>query len=293
MAPPALPAELIHEIIQSLVRVPTNTLQYGYTQDVLRALLQLSLVNHFLHTASTRQLYSSIELTNYHQLKGLINTLKSSPTIRQHPHSLFLNNFFVRYSLIPEANELLQLLSPSLRRLALCAPGSVYKMGSNSLRLVLGGLTHLEDFVHVGFPCAELGDIWSDWKSLRCVLLVGIQVNPPFINAIAQLPHLTELWLIDACWGERIDEYYLMLEMLKAGVGFQKVVLVLGSPEELAQILQFVRSLPEESLKSSFREGLDVQYLELQATVGRLRAQIADGSFWKLDTRNVVDKLPS
>jgi hypothetical protein len=119
-------------------------------------------------------------------------------------------------------------------------------------------------------------------------LLVGIQVNKSFINAIEHLPQLAELWLIDACWGEGIDEYGLMLEMLKAGSGFQKVVLIFGSSEELRQLLRFMRNLPKESLKSFFREGVDVQYLELQATVGSLRTQVADGSFWELDTQNLM-----
>jgi len=282
----ALPVELIQEVIQSLV-VPANPLQYGHGKDVVHTLRQLCLVNHFVYHISVSRLYSSIVLTDGYQLMGLISTLKSSPAICGHIHALFLDSFIIRSSLIPEAGQLLDLLSPHLRRLALCAPGSMFKT-SNPMRQVLGRLTHLEDFVRVGFPSAELGDIWSDWKSLRRVLLVGIQVNKSFIDAIEHLPHLTQLWLIDACWGEMIDEYGLMLELLKAGSSFQKVVLVFGSSKELGQFLQFMRGLPEENLKSFFREGLDVQYCELQATVGALRTQVADGTFWELNTHSIL-----
>lgn len=286
---PALPAELIQDIIQSLV-APAKCLQYGHAKDVVQALRQLCLVNRFIYGTCVSRLYSSVELTNQYQLTKFITTLKSSSAICRHTHSLFLDSFFVRYSQIPEYGELLSLLSPHLRRLALCAPTWLFQR-SNPLRSILGRLTHLEDFVRIGFPCAELGDIWSDWRSLRRVLLVGIQVNKSFIDAIEQLPHLSELWLIDACWGEGIDEYGLMLEMLQAHSRFQKVVLVLDSSGKLKELLQFVRSLPEERRKSSFREGLDVQYLQLQATVATLRTQVADGSFWELDTQNIIDDV--
>lgn len=287
--PPALPAELIQQVIQSLVE-PVNFLQYGHEKDVLQALLQLCLVNRFIYGISVFRLYSSIELADGRMLEDLIRTLKSSPGMRSHTHSLFLNNFFIRFSLIPEVGELLDLVSPYLRRLALCAPGSLFKH-SNHLRPALGRLNHLEDFVRVGYPCGELGDIWSDWKALHRVLLVGIQVNKSFIGSIRYLPNLTHLWLIDASWGEGVDEYGLILEMLQAGSGLQQVVLVCGSSEELRQLLRFVRNLPEESLKSYFREGLDVQYLGLQATVGTLRAKVADGSFWEANIQNIIDTM--
>jgi hypothetical protein len=145
-------------------------------------------------------------------------------------------------------------------------------------------LNHLEDFVYIGFPCADFGNIWSNLRSLQRILLVGIQVNQSFIEVIGYLPHLVQLRLIDACWGEEIDEYGLMLEIPN---GLQKVVLYFGSSEELRQFLDSV-SQPEETLTSSFREGLDVQYLEWQATLGSLRAKVADGSFWEMDTKNMM-----
>jgi hypothetical protein len=286
MSNSTLPVELIQEIIRSLV-APTNPLRYNNGSGVVHTLQQLCLVNRFVHDISTSLLYSSIELTNEHQLMKLISTLKSSPVIRGRIHSLFLNSFFVAFSLITEARELLDLLSPHLRRLALCVPGSMIKRQS-SLRPVLGRLTCLEDFIHIGYPCADLGDIWTDWKSLRRVLVVGPQVNKTFLDVIKSLPRLVHLWLIDACWGEWFHDHSVILDLLKAGSGLQKVVLVFGSSVELSEFLQFVRNLPVEVLQSSIKEGLDLQYLELQITLNALRTQVADGSLWELNTQNIV-----
>jgi hypothetical protein len=161
----------------------------------------------------------------------------------------------------------------------------------SSLRPVLGRLTCLEDFVHVGYPCADLGDIWTDWKSLRRVLVVGPQVNKAFLDVIKNLPHLAHLWLIDPCWGEWIGDHSVILEMLKVGSGLQKVVLVFGSSVELSEFLHFVRNLPVETFHLFIKEGLDVQYLELQLTITALCTQVADGSLWELNTQNVVDNV--
>ncbi|KAG6821450.1 hypothetical protein H0H93_010174 [Arthromyces matolae] len=282
-----LPVELIREIILVL-STPGYPLQYGHKNDVQRALLRLVLVNHCVLDIARPILYSSIVISSQQELNSYLSV---PPSLRNLTTSLWLRNFSGRFSV---AAELVRVLGPKLRRLALDVPGNELD-SSATVREAVRCCSHLEDFTRSGYspmqvsqPCPP----WSDWSHLRRLVLDGPLVNDRFIAYVNNLPHLTHLALIEPRWRYSADgtEAAVFSRLLSTGKRLQKILLIYCAPD--LPHLNSLKRLRSMLTLTAVRDDLHVCYMVKEEPVtgmASIRGQIGDGSLWGLHLKNLLD----
>lgn len=209
---PPSPVEILAHIL-SILATPAHELQYGYSDDVLDALLQLCLSSRTLYALAAPHLYSSVRVDSSSQLSLLHRTLCSSQPIPAIA-SIALPDF--SDSLFPPSSihlvEIITIISPSVRRIMFDRPlrGFYYENEREEvrqhLRTVMEPLSQLEEFESIqcelflgvkepdgALPPDEWHVCWPDWKSLQRLSLYNPMLNEEFSDAIAGLPELTHL----------------------------------------------------------------------------------------------------
>lgn len=285
------PVEIIHEIV-SILSLPDQPLQFGHSPDVLNALCELALSSRLLRAISTPRLYSSIIISNS---RTLTSFLRSPPTARSQCRTLWVRSFPAH--MFGSVAELLLVLSPSIRRLALDIPGSLIDH-SQPVRRALQACTRLEEFLRWGYSPMQVFPppftFYPDWKSLRRLVLDGPFIDRNFLCGIAQMPHLTHVALIEPRWRYGADgtEVPTFLGLLSAGRSLEKVFLIYCQPCDV--YLNSLRRI-ENGVKTALRYGLDVTYTVMQqptpVPMNAIRDRIARGCLWDLESKLLLTPL--
>ncbi|KAG6813154.1 hypothetical protein H0H92_013560 [Tricholoma furcatifolium] len=284
-----LPAELIHEVITSL-STSEYPLQYGHKRDVQLALVHLSCVNHHLRDIAQPILYSTIVISP----ENLHAYLSTPPHLQKHTTSLWLQSFAGKLS---QAADLIRVLGPSLRSLALDIPGNELD-AYPSVRQALSLCTNLEGFARSGYSPMQVSQprsFWPEWKHIRHLTLDGPLIDDKFIGHVENLPCLTHLALIEPRWkyGRDGTEAATFLRLLTSSSTLQRLLLIYCEANQInLPSLMRLRSLVK---LAGLREGLDVFYMILDkvATVmSDIRDQIGAGTLWSLHSHNIVHPLP-
>lgn len=280
-----LPIELIHEIV-CVLSTPKHPLQFGHSPDVLKALCELALASRLLRTISTPHLYSSIIIADPNTLTAFLNT---SPTARSHSRDLWVRSFPPHQ--FPAIADLLLILSPYLRRLALDVPGN-HIDHSEPMRRALQRCTRLEEFMRWGYSPMQLFPppftFCPDWKPLRRLILDGPLIDDNFVRVIAQMLHLTHLALIEPRWRYSADgtEVATFLSLLNAGRYLRRVFLMYCQPADV--YLNSLRRL-ERGVRTAPREGLEIVYTVMRQKapipMNHIRDGIAGGTIWDLESK--------
>jgi len=280
-----LPVELLQHIIRVLA-TPSHHLQFGHSEHVLHAFHQLRLASHTLHNIATPLLYSSIIITSHHELLAF---LYISPSLQHHCRALQLRH--ANHTLCPLIADLLRVLSPNLRRLALDVPGNQLAL-SMPMREALQSCVHLQDYTRSGYSPMQLFpppfSFWPGWKALCRLVLDGPLVDNTFIQGIAQLPHLTHLAIIEPRWHYSDDgtEVAAFLGLLKAGRSIQRILLIYCEATEY-----YLNSL--RRLKGGVTElDVPVHYVIMRegppTPMSLIRMHIGDGTLWELDSQSLL-----
>ncbi|KAF9466067.1 hypothetical protein BDZ94DRAFT_241562 [Collybia nuda] len=280
-----LPVELIQEIVRVL-SVPEYQLQFGHSPDVLRALCELVQCSRLLHSISTPFLYSSIIISNQHTLVAFLHT---SPTVRSHSRALWVRS--LPQHLFSAIADLLLVLSPFLRRLALDVPSN-HIDHSEPIRHALQRCNHLEEFMRWGYSPMQLFPppftFCPGWKFLRRLVLDGPLVDDSFIHAIAQMPHLMQFALIEPRWRYSGDgtEVMTFRNLLNSARYLRRLFLIYCQPADV--YLNSLRRL-ERGVKTVPREGLEVVYTVMRQKapipMNLIRDRIAVGTIWELESK--------
>jgi len=162
------------------------------------------------------------------------------------------------------------------------------------MRETFDRFTDLEEFVCMGYAGPEFC-VWPEWKNLRYLLLEGTAVEQLLIDAIALMPRLIQLALLDPPrpWGyysltsTHPFEIRRIIELSKAGGSLQKIIL--GYTSLLEGFPQFFSSLRVEFSRSSLREGLDIQYVHFKSGGWTSPDSVSNGSFWESDGISILD----
>jgi len=293
------PAELVHEILQFLT-ASEYPLRYGYDKDVLHALSQLCLVNHFFYDISVSYLYSSIIITQNSQLQALTDTLHSSIILCSYTHSLSFPNFFCDLypssPLVPLLCNALNLVNPYLRRLSLWAAVSDFAC-SSLMKETFDRFTDLEEFLCIGNAGRPDIHIWSGWPNLHRLLLEGAEVSESLIKAVAMLPSLTQLGLLNAVWHGSFQlnpthefDVRPIVELSEASRSLRMIIL--GFPWPLGRFSPLFVTLRTTFSKISYNQRSDVRYIQLPINGWSSRvmdSMASDGSFWELDSESLIN----